>query len=827
MFTMEKILRALNLSEEIDIQLETNDEIDRKVQENLAQWQAVESPLAPLSNEELELIYKMRETLQKEYFTPTDNEETEDLKLNRVDNFNDYIQRMVAMEKEIEDENLYEYINQRDYLHVQAKECEVLRNETENLVLGLENLQETYRQVSLKTDSLHNMSEQLMKHQTELKEKKREIHDKLKHFTYYHSISEYISLHSYNINSKEFISQLEQMNESMEYLSKNAQFRESNNYKFRYENLLATCLQNVLKNVNTIITDATNQVINLDLKSNIMVVEKAGKEPMVETAFSYYYGKFQNAATKISRVINYIEDNVEDHDMYLRTLNDIQKSYFSQRAPVMQSAVSKALLDLRDKYKSDHSILFRSAGLFLVKVCQDEAGCYNYFFNNRSQQLSDYLSTLCQNLYDVLRPCLIGINHIEVLTELCTILKEMLNDQTQNNPALDQFVEIINQLLQDVEERLVFRTNIFFQYDLNAYEPSPGDLAYPEKLEQMENIAEELIERRADSRSSSISLESQEVANINAGAVGHFRSFTGNSPADLHGMWYPTVKRTLVCLSRLYICLDREIFQGVAQEALLICVKTIEKAADKISARKSAMDAKLFQIKHLLIIREQIAPFQVDFTVKEMSLDFSHLRGAAMDLMHNRSKIFSLNNNAILEFLLEGTPRVKEYLVDSRKEIDKHLKGSCEVFISNTTNTLIGNLLQWLQKAEHALKMSKTYKQNVIPLREQEFTKPQVLAGIISSTQRNIKTKIPEIQRSMRLYLANRETEFILFRPIKNNIVNAFIELDQLLVAAKYTADDELLIACPTPEQLNILICSVSLTADQDQHAKMQEKLKE
>lgn len=96
-----------------------------------------------------------------------------------------------------------------------------------------------------------------------------------------------------------------------------------------------------------------------------------------------------------------------------------------------------------------------------------------------------------------------------MLSELCGILrKELLNDKAYSDgiiiPSLysvikyylkylfillehlSKYCETIKQLLQDVEERLVFRTNIFFQYDLMAYNPSPGDLAYPEKLKQLE-----------------------------------------------------------------------------------------------------------------------------------------------------------------------------------------------------------------------------------------------------------------------------------------------------------------------------------------------------
>lgn len=105
----------------------------------------------------------------------------------------------------------------------------------------------------------------------------------------------------------------------------------------------------------------------------------------------------------------------------------------------------------------------------------------------------------------------------------------MLSEKVLDSEPLQKYVEVIRQLLQDVEERLVFRTNVFFQHDLLGYKPSSGDLAYPEKLEQMENIALELKDKRSDSRSSVVSMESQEVAHINAVQMAHFRSYTGKT----------------------------------------------------------------------------------------------------------------------------------------------------------------------------------------------------------------------------------------------------------------------------------------------------------
>lgn len=266
-------------------------------------------------------------------------------------------------------------------------------------------------------------------------------------------------------------------------------------------------------------------------------------------------------------------------------------------------------------------------------------------------------------------------------------------------------------------------------------------------------------------------------------------------------MWYPTVRRTLVCLSRLYRCVDRPIFQGLSQEALKLCIQSVSSAATKIAQAKviishpvlmfnrelflfsfkTPIDGELFEIKHLLILREQIAPFRVDFTAKETSLDFSKVKTAAFGLLQKRKQLFSMgSNNALLEFLLEGTPQIKEHLLDSRKEVDRQLKLSCEQFIKDAVQTLAAPLITFLDKAQVVVNSDtktgkdQTQQQPVTKinytLRQSTWASPQQISSVIQETQRLIKTKLPALQRSMQLYLSNRDTEFIIFRPIRVRI---------------------------------------------------------
>ena len=45
------------------------------------------------------------------------------------------------------------------------------------------------------------------------------------------------------------------------------------------------------------------------------------------------------------------------------------------------------------------------------------------FFSTTTPELDAFLQSLCTGLYDVLRPLIIHIDHLETLSELCNILR--------------------------------------------------------------------------------------------------------------------------------------------------------------------------------------------------------------------------------------------------------------------------------------------------------------------------------------------------------------------------------------------------------------------
>lgn len=693
-------------------------------------------------------------------------------------------------------------------------QCEQLLDDTLMTLSQLDALHKQYLFVSNKTNSLHEACEQLLHDQTKLMTYVESISNKLSYFNELDKISQRLHSQTLSVLSESFVPMLTRLDECIGYMIQNPQIKEHSTYLAHFRHLLAKALGMVKSHVVASLEHATQQVVP---KND---VEKSG-----DNAFTLFYGKFRTNAHKVKSLMEQIEERVDKNSDYQQLMSDCHQCYLQQRELLMQPSVSVTINELYANHERDHCALVRSGCAFLLHVCEDEHQLFFQFFTKQSPQLNEFLEGLCNILYDVLRPLIIHIPHLETLAELCSILKiEMIDEHIRNSPeSLAAFESVAVQMLQDVQERLVYRTHIYIRTDILSYNPAPGDLAYPEKLEMMESIAESLMQQgsmsRSESRSSIVSLgstTSQEVANINASAleqagseVSSVRSrFVVASPADLHGMWYPTVRRTLVCLSKLYRCLDRSIFQGLSQDALAMCTQSLSNASQAISKNKTALDGQLFEIKHLLILREQIAPFQVEFSIKETSIDFSKVRYAARALLQKKSQLFALNStNSLLEFLLQGTPQVTEHFVDSKKDVDNHLKFVCEEFIAHVSDLLVRPLKIFLEQASVITKLKEEEGGRHVALQNQPFASAEKVSALVNESNRAMKTHVLDVQQKMVLYLANRETEAILFRPVRANVQNTYSQMLQV-IKANYTEEDQLIIACLSVEQINIMFAT-------------------
>ncbi|MBN3277693.1 COG3 protein, partial [Polyodon spathula] len=689
----------------------------------------------------------------------------------------------------------------RDFLGGFQEQCDAILNDVNTALQHLESLQKQYLFVSMKTGTLHEACEQLLKEQSQLVDLAESIQQKLSYFNELENINTKLNSSTLSVNSEGFVPMLAKLDDCIEYVSSHTNFKDCPVYLAKFKQCLSKAMHLMKTYTMNTLQNLTNQLTKRD-PSGL---------PNGDNAFTLFYVRFRASAPKVRTLIEQIEQRSEKIPEYQQLLNEIHQCYLDQREQLLSPSITSTITDLTSQNNRDHCALVRSGCAFMVHVCQDEHQLYNEFFTKPTAKLDELLEKLCLSLYDVLRPLIIHAIHLETLSELCGILKnEMLEDHVQNNRQGQSCGEVqIRQMLEDVQERLVYRTHMYIQSDIIGYNPAPGDLAYPDKLEMMEKIAQSLKEEQKklpalDSSFSDIQLEDPDSKSVIKSAT---RLQATVSPADLHGMWYPTVRRTLVCLSKLYRCIDRTVFQGLSQEALSACIQSSLKAADTIMKNKTQIDGQLFLIKHLLILREQIAPFHADFAIKEISLDLKKTRDAAFKILNPKTvpRFFRLNShNAILEFLLEGTPEIKEHYIDSKKEVDRHLKSSCEHFIQQQTKLFVGKLEDLLTKVA-ALKTMASQGGPNYNLSQQPWAQPAKINDIVATTYKTLKTKLPATLQSMSLYLANKDTEFILFKPVRNNIQQVFQKLHAML-QEEYSEEDLQIIACPSMEQVEIIL---------------------
>ncbi|XP_031104635.1 conserved oligomeric Golgi complex subunit 3 isoform X2 [Ipomoea triloba] len=660
-----------------------------------------------------------------------------------------------AMKSETE-EKYQHYVNN---LTEQIQTCDGILHQVDETLEFFNSLQLQHQAVATKTKTLHDACDRLLIEKQKLIEFAESLHSKLSYFDELENVATSFYSPSMNVANSNFLPLLKRLDECITYVESNPQYAECNVYLVKFRQLQSRALGMIRSHVLSVLKSTSSQVqasIRSSGGSNALVSEG------VEASVTYV--RFKAAANELKPVLEEIESRTPRKE-YVQILEECHKLYCEQRLSLIRSIVQQRISEFSKKEALPS--LTRSGCAYLMQVCQLEHQLFKHFFPSSSEDISSLApltDPLCTYLYDTLRPKLIHEKNLDVLCELVDILKvEVLGEQvSRRGESLAGLRPTLDRVLADVHERLTFRARTYIRDEIANYFLVDEDLDYPRKLEQSAETNSEA--------------EAALLADQNA-----------------IKMWYPPLEKTVSCLSKLYNSLEPAVFTGLAQEAVEVCSLSIQKASKLVIKRSSLMDGQLFLIKHLLILREQIAPFDIEFSVTHKELDFSHLLEQLRRILRGQASIFDWSRSTSLARTL--SPRVLESQVDAKKELEKSLKSTCEEFIMSVTKQIVEPLLSFVTKVT-AVKVALSGSQNqktesaiAKPLKDQAFASMEKIAEILQKVNAAIDQDLPRVLEKMRLYLQNPSTRAILFKPIKTNIIEAHSQVLSLL-KKEYSPED-------------------------------------
>lgn len=192
---------------------------------------------------------------------------------------------------------------------------------------------------------------------------------------------------------------------------------------------------------------------------------------------------------------------------------------------------------------------------------------------NTNPPVSQYLESLCDYLYDDLRPRILHEPRLTALCEVCTVLQALmvldipsLPESSDDEVDLDELTldldqprrqkglrtlhisHLLQMVLQDAQTRLFFKAQSVIQSEIRYYVPKAEDLAYPDKLlsEQpafsfwLRSFIDNVMVAARKPLSGTEIKEKQSVSQL----------FQLKS-LDKQETWYPTLQKTVWVLSQL------------------------------------------------------------------------------------------------------------------------------------------------------------------------------------------------------------------------------------------------------------------------------------
>ncbi len=741
--------------------------------------------------------------------------------------------------------------------------CDDLLNTIDGVLELFNKLKDGQRTVSERTSALHVTCDRLVKEREALVNVADALRSKLMHFDELENVaaqfqsSACLSSSSFggggglddsgngNEEGIKIMNALQKLDDSLAFVASHPHYADSATYMVKFKQLQAKALASVRAKVQHALRSAAQTVQQQSVALGSTTTNSTGdgtnKSILGDThgaETTLLYVRFRAAAEPLVKsLLQGIEARSNTSPEYARLLHECQNLHCETRLSLMKPSVTTHLKALQGQ---PLPTVLRSGCTFLLHIAQLEVQLFEQFFpasansslnssrsttnfggksisstklgtssgisntqSGTAAALAPLMDPLCSLLYDSMRPGLVGVKDVDVLCELAYILRAEILEESGNSgganasnidteqqqqqqrnrgDAAALLDPVLRRVLGDVQEKATYRAQAFIRENVAGFTPTAADLDYPALL-----VA--------------IATEKEENLEGNSGEEGEEQQPLNNGNDDQYKGWYPPVQRSLLLLSKLYRTIPQKAFNGLAHEAVAAAAAAVQDAQRAITKTSGPLHGQLFTIRQLLILREQIAPFEADFAVVERGLDFSHVKDYLRRTLSGQLPLFSFSsNNAVLQLVSRGGPRLSENQLDAKKDLERQLKANCEAFIMAVTKMTVDPALTFLTKVT-AIQVALGDGPDQKPLREHAFAAPERIIEVAAAVNASLQGPLPEAAATLKAYLPAEQTRAALFKPIRSNVVEAHTQLNGLL-QGEYSAEEVAAAALPSEQQL-------------------------
>lgn len=662
------------------------------------------------------------------------------------------------------------YTTYLDRLNIKIDEYKVVLDQTRQVNDQLDSSIKKFRKISQDTGAFIEETKTIYEKQSKLSNLTESIPKALHYFEVLDPIMRRLN-HATSpaiVKKSSFTTMLATIDESLRFLDENSDLKDAAAYRIKFKQcLIRACelishfLTNLLKQTNQEILDKTKN------KNSLTGLPSTTRDAFL---YSKFYTIADTFKTQVSEIVK--RSNEKAYNKYHDELNSILyecfNHYFQTRLRLLTPVIWSHIDEIVVKDKDQGLVKFIQDGkVYFQQLCADEYKLFVEFFPEKEChfKINQWFLQLCEPLYDSVRVRVLKETDICTLCDSVTLFAPYYEFEEGSEEYVKQFTDIqydklFEPIVQKVQARLILRVQIYVQQNILSYRPTRDVFMISNRRRKSKTSLQGGNEDATTSDDNPDPLLESYLSSFKN------RSILPISPNDADDKcidseestdkisqlqtYYPPLLKTLALLSKIYEMINSVVFDDLAHHVVHDCIVSLRNAYDmviKSSAGKSDfnnLDISLAYLKNLLMLRDSIQNFNIQYTVNETYLDFSGVEGFFKSLKENgRNVLKKTKSSSILTLARELVPKVVNNMVDARTELISELRNVIKDFTESTSLELIDDTLD-INSDEDLL--SKNVK-----LRE------------------NIKARLPRIYEQILNYIDDQE--------IVTNLLDAVQEL--------------------------------------------------